>query len=847
MITMDDGGRAVMPGPRCVRGRGGRTALSGARRPAERHLCAMSDPSGRVPAALGAALADRYRIERELGRGGMATVYLARDLRHDRDVAIKVLHPELATALGADRFLREIQIAANLQHPHILPLLDSGVSAGFLYYVMPHVKGESLREKLARERELPVHDAVRILRDVTDALAHAHDAGIVHRDIKPENVMLSGKHALVMDFGVAKALSEAAGRPAATDGGAPSLTTAGVALGTPTYMAPEQAAADPHTDHRADIYAVGILAYELLAGSPPFRGTSAQAILAAHLTQVPEPLAQHRDVPPALAELVMKCLQKRPADRWQRADEMVRLLEAALTPGGGVTPVALAQRPARATGRRRWIGAACATAAVVALGWLAARQYGGGRVPVVGSLRPPDAGTIAVLPFENVGGDSTNEAYADGISDDIRAALGKIGLHAAARNSSYAFKGRRFEPAEVGRKLRVASYLTGTFRRAGHDLKVTAELVNVRDGTATWTDSYRGSVDDIFRVQDSIATAVAGMMKVTLGAGQRTAISASGTTDVEAHDLFQQAVFFHGKYTERDLRHAIALYEKSSVRDPKYAAPWAGLAMAWINLADDWLPPREAYPKAKVAVQRALALDAASIDAWAASGLIRVFYDWDFDEAEREFERSLPIDTTAIASRSGAHGFVLMHRGQLSAAIAFKQRAVDLDPLLPLLRWDLARALLDAQLVDSAASVLRGIRELDAHYTWLPIASGLLRLRRAQYADALREVQQGDTLMSYAASLMAQCEAVLGRRGDAVRRVRALETARRGRYIDGAMIARVHAALGDRDAAFRWLDSAFVDRSAQMGQLYVFTFDPIRSDPRFRALEQRVRAAAGKP
>ncbi|MEP6574612.1 MAG: serine/threonine-protein kinase, partial [Gemmatimonadota bacterium] len=248
---------------------------------------------------LTAALADRYRIERGLGQGGMATVYLADDLRHERKVAIKVLRPELAHALGPERFLREIRIAAQLQHPHILPLLESGEADGFLYYVMPYVKGQSLRDRLTREGELPVTEAVRLLTEVVDALALAHEHGVVHRDIKPDNVMLSGRHALVMDFGVAKAISEAARGS--------SITTLGIAVGTPAYMSPEQAAADPHVDHRSDIYSVGVMAYEMLTGRPPFTGTTPQQVLAAQVSQTPDPVSKHRaSIPPALEQVVMK-------------------------------------------------------------------------------------------------------------------------------------------------------------------------------------------------------------------------------------------------------------------------------------------------------------------------------------------------------------------------------------------------------------------------------------------------------------------------------------------------------------------------------------------------------------
>ncbi len=284
-----------------------------------------------VLARLHAALAERYTIERELGRGGMATVYLAHDKKHDRAVAIKVLRPELAASVGAERFVREIQIAAQLQHPHVLPLHDSGQTAGLLYYVMPYVEGESLRDKLKRDGALPIDDTVRMLGQIVDALAYAHAHGFVHRDIKPENVMLSGRHALVTDFGVAKAVSDAAGQP--------TLTTVGIALGTPAYMAPEQAVADPHVDHRADIYSVGAVAYEMLTGQPPFMGDTPQSVLAAHVTATPAPVTRHReDVPAALAEIVMRCLAKRPLDRWQSANDVLARLETVVPRTGARTP-----------------------------------------------------------------------------------------------------------------------------------------------------------------------------------------------------------------------------------------------------------------------------------------------------------------------------------------------------------------------------------------------------------------------------------------------------------------------------------------------------------------------------
>jgi eukaryotic-like serine/threonine-protein kinase len=313
-------------------------------------------------AQINASLSGKYVIERELGAGGMATVYLADDVKHRRKVAIKVLRDDLSASVGAARFQREIEIAAQLQHPSILPLLDSGEADGLLYFVMPYVQGQSLRHRLNRERELPISDAVRLLIEIVDGLAHAHEHGVVHRDIKPDNVMLSGRHALITDFGVARAVSEATN--------ADTLTTMGVALGTPSYMSPEQATADPAIDHRADIYALGIVAYELLSGRLPFSGTP-QQVLAAHVTETPDPVQKHRPgISPALSNAVMRCLAKLPADRWQTAGELLTALEPLATPSGGLTPTSArleaVARPASPQRKYFVVGGIVALLAVVA-------------------------------------------------------------------------------------------------------------------------------------------------------------------------------------------------------------------------------------------------------------------------------------------------------------------------------------------------------------------------------------------------------------------------------------------------------------------------------------------------
>jgi TolB-like protein len=461
-----------------------------------------------LPSRLEDALGHRYEIQRELGSGGMATVYLARDTKHDRLVALKVLKPELATALGTERFPREIKIAAQLQHPHILPLHDSGEAEGFLYYVMPFVEGESLRARLRREGELPIGDAVRILREVVDALAAAHAQDVVHRDIKPDNVMLSGRHALVMDFGVAKAVSAAGGE---------TLTTVGIAVGTPQYMSPEQAMGEDKVDHRADIYAAGVLGYEMLTGEPPFAGKSGQAMLSAHVMEKPVDVAERRPgTPPALAEAIMRCLEKNPADRWQSAEELLRALEAIpLTPSGGITPTET--RPLRATGaarrasRHRWI--APVAAIVVVLGGLGG-WYGVTHLGSHGIRR------IGVLPIDDVSG--KDAVFTAAMHDALTNALGRlgtVGVVSGATMMSYA--GKSVSTKEIAQQQGLDAVVEASVFRAGSVMRIDVEFEDPMTTRILWSNVYERDVTNVLQAQTDLVNQIAtGVGNVLAGKGK---------------------------------------------------------------------------------------------------------------------------------------------------------------------------------------------------------------------------------------------------------------------------------------------------------------------------------------
>jgi len=465
----------------------------------------MADEITRLRHALG----DRYEIERQVGAGGMATVYLARDLKHDRRVALKVLKPELTAALGPDRFPREIRIVAQLQHPNILPLHDSGEAEGFLYYVMPFVDGESLRAKLDREGQLPIGDAVRILREVADALAAAHAYGVVHRDIKPDNVMLSGRHAVVTDFGVAKAVSDAAGQQ---------LTTVGVAVGTPHYMAPEQAMGETQVDHRADIYAMGVLAYEMLTGKPPFAGKTSQAVLSAQVIERPADVREQRPgVPAPLAEAVMRCLEKNPADRWQSADELLRHLEAVVvTPSGGVTPTdtrPVRAVPGRRSARRRWWLSSIAAAAIVlggVGGWLALGHRGGQRIERIG-----------VLPIDDISGQ--DEVFVTAMHDALTNALSRIGtVGVASRATMMSYKGSAKPTREIAQEQNLNAVVEATVFRAGTVMRINVQFEDPATTQTLWSDTYERDVRDVLAAQNDLVQRIAAAVARVLGGADST-------------------------------------------------------------------------------------------------------------------------------------------------------------------------------------------------------------------------------------------------------------------------------------------------------------------------------------
>ncbi|HLA13865.1 MAG TPA: serine/threonine-protein kinase, partial [Gemmatimonadaceae bacterium] len=460
-------------------------------------------------AALRAALAGRYEIGREIGQGAFATVYLARDTRHERQVALKVLNADPGSDSGELRFIREIRLLARLQHPNILPLHDSGHVEALLYYLMPYVSGETLRLRMSRERQLPVETAVRIACEVADALAYAHGQGVIHRDIKPENILLSGGHAVVADFGIARAIDV---------GGVQQLTRTGMGgPGTPAYMSPEQLLGDRQLDGRTDTYSLGCVLYEMLTGKPPFAGK--EGFVKRFTEPPPNPSQLRKEIPGWLDAVVLRTLARDPAERYAGAEDLVRALSAK----GGMdrTPAAPVPGPSFTPSRNEAV------------------RYRSGAYGSIGQVREAEMPSIGVLPFANISADADNEYFSDGITEEILNALSRIPtIKVAARTSSFALKGKSLSIAEVGQLLNVRTVLEGSVRRSGQHVRIGVQLVSTADVYHIWSERYDREIADVFEIQDEIARSIVERLKVKLTAAQDQALGMRPTENVEAYELY---------------------------------------------------------------------------------------------------------------------------------------------------------------------------------------------------------------------------------------------------------------------------------------------------------------------
>ncbi|MGH7518103.1 MAG: protein kinase domain-containing protein [Gemmatimonadales bacterium] len=745
-----------------------------------------------------AALADRYRIAEAVGAGGMAVVFRADDLKHDRPVAIKFLKPELACSLWSGRFLREIQIASRLQHPHILPLYDSGAAGDLLYYVMPFVTGESLRARLNREGALPLAEAVRLAREVADGLGHAHAVGIVHRDIKPENILLSGGHALICDFGIARAVSLAAGD---------TPTAPGLAIGTPLYMSPEQSSAQGDLDERSDIYSLGCMLFEMLAGEPPFRGPTAIAIMAQHSTARPPSLRRVRgDVPARIEAAIARAMAKRPEHRFATAADLLAALDLSSdTPAGT-------------------------------------------------SVHVPRTTAVVVLPFANLSADPETEYLSDGISEELMQALAGIaGLRVVARATAFALKGKREDVRDIGERLRVDLVLDGSVRVGGDRIRVTAELVDTADGYQLWSSRYEGTAGDTLALEDEIAGAIAGVLRRRL-AGDGTPepappppAPARRRRDPQAHEAYLKGRHHWNRRTEQGLKRSIEWFERAIAWAPDDAAIHAALADSHLLLGIYGITPaRDVMPKAHAAAERALALDPRSAEALTALGCVGALYDWDWRGAEDHFRLARELNPSYPTAHQWAAMHLMAPLSRFDEAARALQQARELDPLSPAILTSLGVLAFFRRDHAQALSALGDVLDLDPEFAAAHHFLGQTHLQLSNAPEAHAKLDRAVSLSGGSAETvagLAYADARLGRTREAQAALD--ELTRRSAYVSPVRVAQIHLGLGDRADALEWLERAVDERATDVVWLGVHPiFDALRDERRFEDVLERIGLAA---
>jgi serine/threonine-protein kinase len=768
---------------------------------------------------LSAALGGAYTIERELGGGGMSRVFVALDEALERRVAVKVLPEYLAASVSVDRFKREVLLSAGLQHPHIVGVLSAGDANGLPYFVMPFVEGESLGARIARSGALPVREAVSILKDVARALAYAHERGVVHRDIKPHNVLLAASAATVTDFGVAKALSSA--RRSGGERGL-TLTDPGTSLGTPLYMAPEQAAADPDIDHRADIYAFGVTAYEMLAGVPPFAGLAPRALLAARMTEDPPSLDTLRaEVPAALAALVMRCLAREPNERPQSAAELLAALDEPAMISG---PVASVQRRRSALGMLRdWKTAAAAFIVLAAAGSasVALRRPPSPSANGIAE-KMPVASSIVVLPLVSIGSDSSNAYLAAGITNELASALARMpGVRVVSPSRAAAMLASGKSPNDIGQALNVAQQLEGTVQREGKRLRVTARLVDVSDGVMRWSDMYERDATDLLTVQQELARVITGAVGGAMGsealASAEPVESADPDTvswaEATAYDLYLRGRFQLAKRGAAPLRKAISYFEQAIRRDPKLARAYSGLADAegllplYANV-----PPEPTLVSALRNADRAIALDSSLAEVWSSRGVLHA-RSWRWGEAETDFRHAIALNPAYAPAHQGL-GELLIVVGRLPEATRSLERAAQLEPSSPVVVGSLAMALaLSGRTAEAVATAERAV-SYDSTLLVTQFMLGSTRIYARQPAAAIAPLEAATRIDPTSFSALGMLGYAYGATGnaEAANRTRArVEEMRPGPGADVAL-ARIALGLGDTAEALSRLERAAKSR-----------------------------------
>ena len=731
---------------------------------------------------LKSALSDRWHSDREIGSGGMAVVYLAEDVKHHRKVAVKVLRPEIASALGADRFVREIEIAANLSHPLILPLHDSGEADGNLFYVMPFVEGESLRDRIDRDGELPLEDIVRLTENIAAALTHAHQQGIIHRDVKPENILLTGGTAVVADFGIARAVTVAGGTR---------LTETGVAIGTPAYMSPEQAFGDANIDGRSDVYALGCVVYEMVSGRTPFDAPTPQALLAKHAVDKPRSLRTiDPDIPLFVERAVGRALAKEPGRRFKTPNELAETLRS--------------QTVVAPTGRRR----------------------------------------LAVLPPTNLTNDPEQEYFVAGMHNALISELQQVGIAVIARTSVLQYENTRKPIREIAAELGVDALIESSVFRTDNSVELEVRVV---DGT---TEEYLsdpisrgGELENIVAMYRELTSAIAAEVQVALTPQNEARLATARTVNPEAYEAYLQGQFHVLRVTPADFQQALQYFENALEIDPEYTLAHAGVAYFWIGLNQmNLIRPREAGPKARAAILKALELDSTVAEVQYISACAKTWMDFDWRGGEKAFLRTFDLNPNyPIAHALYAHFLITLCRPD--EALSHMEEAVRLDPFNPVIRSVNGMAFHMLDMNDRALEEFQYLLRTFPNH-----AIGLLGLRYV-YRALGRDEESLEAAAAFHATLgftpvieALNQGAAAGGFCEAMKRAAdAWVVLAEQMYVSAVEVAYLYAYAGENAKALHWLERAFEERDPNLPYLHVWPgLRGMHSEPRFIDLVRRL-------
>ena len=790
-----------------------------------------------------------YKVLEQLGAGGMGEVYLAQDTKLDRKVALKILPTDIAANQESmRRFIQEAKAAAALNHPHIAHIHEIGAVEGQDFIAMEYVEGQSLDARI-KQRPLQIPEIVRLGVDLADALDAAHSKGITHRDVKPSNIIITTRgHAKLLDFGVAK-IRRSIEQEQSDEATTQLKTAEGIVVGTVMYMSPEQALGQL-VDHRSDIFSLGVVLYEMATGRLPFTGSTTTEIVDRIAHVQPEAIARlNYDVPLELERIIRKCLEKDKQRRYQSARELCIDLENLKRDSTIGSLPSDKLEPLRKKNIQRWITVA-ATFLIVLLAVLAIYLLNHRSQP----LEMASIDSIAVLPLVNASGDVNMEYLSDGITENIINSLSQLPkLRVVPRVAVFRYKGREIDPQAVGRELGVRAVLTGRVVQVGDTLSIQTELIDVASKSQRWGQKYNRKVSDILAVQDEIANEIFDNLRLKLSGPEQRQLAKHFTKDPEAYQLYLKGRYYWRKYTKQGLEKSVSYFQQAIEKDPTYALAYSGLADTYVVLGVTTLPPREVFPKAKLAAEKALAIDEGLAAGHVSMGACKLFYDWDWPGAEREVRRAKELNAAyakAIEINTNyddEHHFycqALDTVGRPEESIAEMKRALELDPLSLTLNMEIGWSLYIWRKYDEAIAQCRKTIEMDPGFMPSYFCTAQAYEQKGMYGEAIDSMTKARTLLGDDTGVLAElgyAYALSNQKREARKFAQTLKERATREYVDPAFIGLIYIGLGEKDEAFKWLWKAFDARSSLMTWLKVEPkFDPLRSDPRFAELMRRV-------